>query len=152
MNKRTKMIAGAGVIALGALVAVTPRFLFPVCEYHGILMQLPNGKTDHMHCYYTAMASYVIGPLICLIGLTLLLAKARETFRLLSVVLGGAAAIAFLVPMVFPVCQNPDHPCNHGAKPMIIVLGITTLMMAAWLAFSARRSAAAYSVSMSDAT
>lgn len=141
MNKKTAMIAGIGTMALGALVAITPRFILPVCEYHGIIMQLPNGKTDHMHCYYTALASYVIGALIILIGLNLLLAKTRETLRSLSLILGGAAAITFLVPRIFPVCQNPDHLCNHGTKPMITVLGITIMIMAVWVAYASRKTA-----------
>lgn len=151
MNKRSKTIAGAGVTALGALVAITPRFLFPVCEYHGIFMQMPNGKSDHMHCFYTATAALLIGLLICVVGITLLLAKSSETVRMLSVVLGGAAVATVLIPVLFPICQNPDEPCNHGTKPMIIVLGITTLMMAGWMAYSSRKSAPAYSVSAAGA-
>lgn len=147
MKKNTRIAAGAGVISLGALVAATPRYLFPVCEYNGIFIQLPNGKTGHMPCFYTATASYLIGMLVCLIGLSLLMAKGRDAIRQLSVVLGGTAVGVVLLPLIFPICQNPDEPCNHGTKPMLIMLGLIIMMMAGWLGFSSRRSAAYYSVS-----
>ncbi len=146
MKKTTRVTAGGVVISLGALVAATPRFLFPVCEYYGHFMKLPNGKTGHMPCFYTASASYLIGMLVCFIGVTLLLAKDRNTIRLLAVVLAGVAIGVILLPVIFPICQNPDDPCNHGAKPMIIVLGIMTMMMAGWLGFSSRRSTVNYSL------
>ena len=89
MKESTRMITGAIVIALGALVAITPRFLFSVCEYNGIFMQLGMGKTAHMPCYYTAIGSYIVGLLVALIGLTIMLAKERESVRMLSVILAS---------------------------------------------------------------
>jgi len=128
-----------GVIVLGVLVAITPRFLFPVCEYEGIFMQLGNDKTTHMGCYFLSMASYVMGTMVALVGLTLLLAKGRETIRMLSVILGGAGIAVMVLPFFFPICLNPDHPCNRGAKPLIMVLGIVTLMSAGYLGLSSRK-------------
>ncbi|MHB1361326.1 MAG: DUF4418 family protein [Thermoleophilia bacterium] len=153
MKKSTRIGIGAGVIALGGIIAITPRFLFPVCEYNGIFMQLANGRTDYMHCHYTTVASYLLAGIIGLIGTTILFARERETTRLLSVVLAGAAAAVILTPIVFPVCQNLDDPCNHGTKPMLIVMGIITFFMAGWLRAASRKTHAAYSSkSVSDTT
>ena len=152
MKNSTTTGAGSAVIALGALIALTPRFLFSVCEYNGIFMQMGMGKTAHMPCYFTARGAYIVGILIALIGITIVLAKARETVRLLSVVLAGAAIAVVLLPVVFPICPNPDDPCNHGAQPMLIVLGIITFMVAGWLAISSRNSAREIKASRDDAT
>ena len=144
MKKSTRMGVGAGVITLGGIIAITPRFLFPVCEYNGIFVQLANNRTDFMHCHYTTVASYLLAGIIGLIGITLLFARERETTRLLSVVLAGAAVAVILTPVVFPICQNPDEPCNHGTKPMLIVMGIITFFMAGWLRASSRKTRAVY--------
>lgn len=144
MEKSTRIAGGAVALALGALVAITPRFLFPVCEYYGVRMDMGMGKTEHMHCFYTGRASLMAGALIGLIGVTLFLAKRKETIRLLSLVLGGAALAVIIIPAaLFPICQNPDMHCNHGTMPLLIVLGIGTLMTSGWLGFTARKSAAA---------
>ncbi|MBE0428430.1 MAG: DUF4418 family protein [Thermoleophilia bacterium] len=138
MSKRNSMAAGAGVAALGALVAATPRYLFPVCEYFGVRMEM-QGRTDHMHCFYTARASLMIGLIIGLIGIALFLSRRPETRRLLSLVLAGSAGAVILVPTaLFTVCQNPDMHCNHGTVPLLIVLGITTLLFSGWLGLTSR--------------
>lgn len=152
MKKNTRIAAGAGVLALGALVAATPRFIFPVDEFSGLYEQLPNGMSDFMHCHYALMASYMIAPLIGIIAIALIIAKARETVQLLSLVMGAAFTVVLLIPVVFPMCANPDHPCNRGTKPLLMVLGMIGMMISGWLAFSFRRAAAYYSAPAQDAT
>ena len=141
MKSSSRLATGAGITAIGLLVAATPRFLFPICEYHGIFMQM-MGKTDHMPCFGTARSAYIIGALIGLIGVTVLLSKGPEALRMLAIVLAGASAAVIATPYIFPVCANPDEPCNHGTVPMLIVLGIVGLGMSAWLAYAARKSRA----------
>jgi len=140
MKQSTRIGLASAVIALGILVAITPRFLFSICEYNGIFMQLGAGKTAHMSCYYTARGAYILGALVALIGITMLLATTREALRLLSVILGGAGIGVILLPIVYPICMNPDEPCNHGTKPMLIVLGIIVAMIAIFSGFSSRNS------------
>lgn len=151
MKKSTRISAGAGILALGALVAATPRYLFPVDEFSGLYTQLPNGMSDFMHCHYALMASYLMAPLIGIIGITLMLAKTREAVQLLSVIMGGAFTAVLLIPVVFPMCANPDHPCNRGTKPLLMVLGMIGMMMSGWMAFSSRRSTQYYSAPAHDA-
>ncbi len=145
MKKSTRIGAGAGAMTLGAVIAATPRFLFPVCEYKGIFMQLANNRTDFMHCHYTTVTSYILAGLIALIGVAIILANSRDAVRMLSVVLAGAAFAVILTPVVLPICQNPDEPCNHGTKPMLIVMGIITFFLAGWLGLASRKTNAVYS-------
>lgn len=137
MNSTTRTIAGAGVIALGALVAITPRYIFPVCEYYGVRMDMGMGKSLPMSCYYTDRASLLIGIIIAVIGIAIIIASRPETLRPLALVLAGAGAATILVPTwLFPVCHNADMHCNQGAKPSLIVLGVISMMTAVWLGIS----------------
>jgi hypothetical protein len=131
-------IAGVVVTILGVLVAITPRYIFPVCEYFGVRMQEMNGTSEPMGCYYTARASLILGLVIVVVGIALFLATQPQTRSLLAMVLAGASVLVILTPTVFfPICHNPDMHCNKGSKPMLIVLGIASLITAAWLVASA---------------
>jgi hypothetical protein len=139
MTKKGRIITGTGVAAIGILIAITPRYIFPVCEYFGVQMDM-NGKKLPMGCYYTAHAALLAGLFIALIGVALMLANGQAA-RILSLVLAGASVGVILIPTVlFPVCKNADHHCNQGAVPTLIVLGITSLMTSAWIAFASRKS------------
>lgn len=151
MKSTTRSITGAGVIALGALVAITPRYIFPVCEYFGVRMDMGMGKSEPMHCYYTGKASLLIGILIAVIGLAIIIASRPETLRPLALVLASAGAGVIIIPTwLFPICLNADMHCNQGAKPMLIVLGILAMITAVWLGISS--SAAPESISGSNTT
>jgi hypothetical protein len=103
MNSNTRTIAGAGVIALGALVAITPRYIFPVCEHYGVRMDMGMGKSAPMSCYYTDRASLLIGIIIAVIGLAVIIANRPATLRPLALVLAVAGAATILVPTwLFP--------------------------------------------------
>lgn len=148
MNSINRTIAGAGVIALGALVAITPRYIFPICEYYGVNMDMGMGKTLPMSCYYTDRASLLIGIIIAVIGLAIIIASRPATLRPLALILAGAGAGTILVPTwFFPICHNADMHCNQGSKPALIVLGILSMIMAVWLGISS----SADSESISDA-
>lgn len=136
MKDNTRIATGAGVTLLGALIALAPRFGFlRVCEFAG--KQGMNG--EHMHCYYTARAALVIGILTAMIGAVIMLAKNPLIRTILAAVLGGAAIATILNPVVlYPICPNPDMPCNLGIKPLMIVIGIVIVGLAIWLGVSGR--------------
>lgn len=137
MKSTSRSITGAVVIALGALVAITPRYIFPVCEYFGVRMDLGMGKSEHMHCYYTGKASLLLGILIAVVGIAIIIANKPETLRPLALVLAAGGAGVIIIPtLLFPICLNADMHCNQGAKPMLIVLGILCMITAVWLGIS----------------
>ena len=139
MEKTTRFGLGAGIVAIGALVYATPRYLLPVCEYFGVRMEM-MGKSSPMQCFYTARASLLIGIIIALAGVAVMIATRPEALRSVALVLAGAGTGVILIPTVlFPICHNADMHCNNGAKPLLIVLGFLTLVMAGWLAMASRR-------------
>ncbi|MDO8737330.1 MAG: DUF4418 family protein [Thermoleophilia bacterium] len=149
MNSITRTILGAGVIALGGLIAITPRYILPVCEHYGVRMDIGMGNTLPMSCYYTERASLLIGVIIAVIGIAIIIASRPATLRPLALILAGAGAATILIPTwLFPVCHNADMHCNQGAKPALIVLGIMAMITAVWLGIS---SAAPEEISKSAA-
>lgn len=137
MKKSTQIATGTGIIGLGALVALTPRYIFPICEYYGVSMDV-MGKAMPMSCYYTAKAALLAGLFIILVGLAVITAK-PAALRALSMVLAGAGLAVVLIPsVIFPLCHNPDMHCNHGTMPLLIVLGISTIITSGWLTYGSR--------------
>lgn len=170
MNNNVKIAAGMAIIILGLLVIITPRYLFPVCEFHsgddasivgtamaatltpedGGMGGMGNGMGDeemagigqgasmaggHMQCYFTSRGALMLGLLIMAMGVAIMLARTTDAIRLLSLVTGAAGAAVVLLPTYFlPICENPQMPCHDGAEPLLIVLGTTILLVAAFLA------------------
>ena len=163
MKQKTRTLIGSGVIALGALVALGPRYLLPVCEYNdtesaaagssmGSMEGMSHGgdaamagsagsaASDHMACFYTARAALVIGILIGIIGLAIIVANKVSFRRINAAVLAAAGLAVVLTPLyIYPTCKNQEMVCNQGAKQLLIVLGGTIILTSAWLAFSPER-------------
>lgn len=172
MQGKTRTLIGSGVMALGALVALGPRYLLPVCEYHqtetaatggsmgamdgmsGSMEGMSHGSmegmamsgtaapaaTDHMACFYTARAALIIGIIIGIIGLAIILANKVSIRRINAALLAVSGLAVVLTPLyLYPTCENQEMFCNQGAKQLLIVLGGTTILSAAWLAFSPER-------------
>ncbi|MHB1390425.1 MAG: DUF4418 family protein [Thermoleophilia bacterium] len=142
MKKSSQIATGAGIAALGVLVAITPRYIFPVCEYFGVRMEVGSGSVP-MGCYYTSRGALLAGFLILLIGITITMAKPAAMQSLALVLAGAGLAVIAIPTFLLPICHNPDMHCNHGTQPMLIVLGLLTMMMAGWTAFGFRSNAPA---------
>ncbi len=136
MKETIRIAVGAGVIAMGALTALAPRAgLLQVCEYAGKYTM----DGHNMPCWYTARTSLILGILIGIIGIVIIIAKNLTLQRMAAAALGIAAIVVVLTPTVFnPICKNADMPCNQGIKPLLIVIGIIALGLAAWVGISGR--------------
>ena len=126
-----KKINPSGLITAltGLLIAGTPVVL-PVCQG---LLELANGKTVQMRCFWTARAETLLGGLILLTGLVIAFVTSAEARRRLNhtVILLGLATI--LTPLyIIPTCANPDMACNVGARPAWLILGGLTLLTGLW--------------------
>ncbi|GAB4389515.1 MAG: hypothetical protein Kow0025_15370 [Thermodesulfovibrionales bacterium] len=107
-------VFGAIFLVLGGLVALTPRYILPVCEYYG---------KPAMDCSYTAGAEYFAGFIIIAIGIGTLLSKGSEALRWLMLVALVAAVSVVAIPEVMGFCPNPRMYCNYGTVPMLRFLG-----------------------------
>jgi hypothetical protein len=130
-NSIAGRIAGVSAIVLGVLVAAVPHYIFPVCQYYGMLMQTMNGMYVPMKCYWTAMAEVGLGALIVVTGIVLIVSKQTETRRALGFVLAALGVVVALVPTyLIGVCPTLVHPCHAGTQPALILLGVITIIIA----------------------
>jgi uncharacterized membrane protein HdeD (DUF308 family) len=123
-------ILGIVAVILGLLVAIGPDYVFPVCQYYGLMVETAGGTYLPMPCWYTAMAEVGIGAMIVMVGLLLILTKQNETRRALGFVLGALGVFVALVPTyLIGMCANPEHPCRVGTEPFLILMGVIVFVV-----------------------
>jgi hypothetical protein len=105
-NKKTVGFLFGGIILSSLLVALLPRFVFPVCE-------------PPMHCYYSYMAELALSAVAASASLAALLSKGLEAPRMLSipVFVCGGFVIAF-PSFLIGVCASPEMACHYGDLPV----------------------------------
>ena len=112
---KNRLISGILFIALGVLIAIGPKIIFPVCGTMG---------EEFMKCHWTAQAELGIGGLIIILGVLLLL-LASKMLRLgiqIAIILQFAEAI--LIPSVLiGVCEGNHMRCHSLPWPVWNVLG-----------------------------
>lgn len=127
------------LIILGVLLAIAPWTFAPVCEVNGMYAILANGKTLLMPCGWTARAEVGLGALLVVAGILLAIAKTNETKRIIGIFGAAIGVLVILFPTyITKMCALADHPCNLLTKPVLILLGIATIIVSAYVAYSAR--------------
>lgn len=115
-------------LLLGAVLALTPFVLFPVCG------PMPNGK--YMMCHYSGIFIAGMGALIVVLSLLALWGHRKRWAASLSGVLSIVAALlCYLVPMRIIVigdkagwgwecglCKAADMACHTTTMPAVTVL------------------------------
>jgi len=92
-----------------------------------------------MPCGWTARAEIGLGALLVVAGSLLAIAKSNETKRIIGIFGSAIGVLVILFPTyITKMCALPDHPCNLLTKPVLIILGITTIIVSAYVAYSAR--------------
>lgn len=130
-NSMTSRVLGVFAVALGLIVAVVPHYVFPVCQYSGMLVQTMAGTYIPMRCYWTATAEVGLGAVIVVTGLLLFASRHIETRMALGFVLGALGTVVALVPTyLIGVCANPMHPCRIATQPALVLLGLVTVIVA----------------------
>lgn len=127
---RGSRIFGIGNAALGLLVMLTPTVILPVCED---LVKTAMGTFVPMRCHYTAQGELQVGAVLALVGgLIFVYGDRPQTRGALSAVVAALGIAVILIPTVLMgVCANPDHPCNIGTRPALILLGTITSLAGA---------------------
>jgi hypothetical protein len=123
---------GVVIAPIGILVMVVPRYILPVCEYQGRLMETKMGMSIPMKCSWTAQSELGIGLVIIVAALALLLSKQAETRKMISLILVALGIVVVLLPTtLIGVCPNPMMTCHAGALPALGLLGGLLIIVAA---------------------
>jgi len=144
-GKTRNLIIPGIFILLGLLIALTPWYIFPICEIaeKSGTMPMDNSGDDsmnmnsgtHMTCWYTAEAEAGTGALVVLLGLVLFALPGRESRRSLGIMAIGLGVVTVLLPtyLIGMCTSSPDTPCNIGTKPALILLGVLTAITGIYL-------------------
>lgn len=111
---------GALSFLFGILVALTPRYILPVCEFHG---------KSKMACSYTGQAELFIGLFLVAISIGTFLSKSLDAFKWLMFVAFFAGISVILIPEVLGYCLNPQMPCNYGTVPILRLWGLSIIIL-----------------------
>jgi len=115
-------VAGAVILILALAIAIVPQFTD--CHSQGKVMQMANGMTAEMKCFWTAMASIALGIPLGLSGILLAFSKRRETRTMLAAMGATLGAAVILIPtLLIGVCPSSMMLCNMVLKPTLILGG-----------------------------
>jgi hypothetical protein len=115
METRARVFGGV-LAALGIILILTPRYLFPVC---GI------GEPGFHACHGTLKAETVLGAVTIVIGMLPVLWPLRKTTLAASVSAIVLAALVVLFPAAITgMCKMPTMACRMGTLPALVTLGV----------------------------
>lgn len=117
---------------LGVLIAATPQWLFPVCEFHGYFGTGAAGQQVFMACHRTAVEAVWVGAFLAAVGVMGALWDGTSGLRFASVAafVGGVVTVA-LPFAIAPVCASQNMPCASGTLPALTLMGALAMIVAA---------------------
>lgn len=111
------------IILVGLLVAVGPQFIFPVCEVTSEMV---------MRCHYTAMMSIGLGVALAIIAILIFLGNSVPYIKALYLTVGIFGALIIATPTILiGVCDSPMMHCHTMTRPILILLGVLTIILSA---------------------
>lgn len=105
---------------LGILVAITPRYILPVCELTG---------KQKMACSYTGAAEIFIGAILISVSIGIFFSNSKEAFKWLMFVAFFDGLSVILLPSALGYCANPNMPCHYGTVPMLRLWGTAIIII-----------------------
>ena len=120
--KRTVIFA-AIIIALGALIALGPQFLFKVCAH---------GDDGYPRCHWSGQAEIGLGFLIAALGACMIVFPDPKTRLGLSIGVFMAGIIALCIPnALIGGCGMMTMQCRKVAFPALTAESVVLLVFAA---------------------
>ena len=115
---KNKIAISIVFIILGVLILLAPTVIFPVCP-----------ADMKMRCQYTKQAELGIGILITVLGIVSFFFT--EKIRAgISIAIAGIGALAIAIPTtLIGVCGSDMMTCNSATRPLLVVLGVLTILV-----------------------
>ena len=116
-------IAAVIIILLAVVVGITPQLT--ECLSHGRSIEMPGGRSLPMKCHWTARAEIAMAVPLLLCGVSLLLCRRKESWRLVALFTAALGVFVALLPTVMiGVCASPSMACCALMKPTLTLAGI----------------------------
>jgi hypothetical protein len=116
---------GISFIVFALVAGIVPQFTN--CAAQGRSLELANGNTIPMKCYWTAQAELAVAGPLFLVGGLMVFNRRKETQRTLSMLGAVLGLFAIMLPTtLIGVCANDQMLCNILMKPTLIFSGILT--------------------------
>ncbi len=112
-------VIGGILFSLGLLVLLTPRFILPVCEYHGY---------KAMNCSYTGISEMFMGGIIMASAAGILFSTSGETLRWSAVTTLVTGVSVMTLPEAIGYCHSSSMPCNYGTIPILRLTGSAVIL------------------------
>jgi protein-S-isoprenylcysteine O-methyltransferase Ste14 len=114
-------------VVLALAIGVVPQFTN--CSAQGRSLDLANGRTIPMKCYWTAQAELAVAVPLLLVGGFVALSRRKEAQRALSSVGALLGVFAILLPTsLIGVCASDEMLCNILMKPTLVFSGVVAVM------------------------
>jgi hypothetical protein len=120
---------GVALLVFAIGLAAIPQFT--TCQSQGKSIQLTNGKTTPMKCYWTGQAEIATAVPIFAVGAMMFASRRKESLRNLGVmgIVLGAFAVA-LPAKIIGTCSTAMI-CHTIMKPSLITLGSLAIVTSA---------------------
>ena len=105
---------------MGTLILLTPRYLFPTCEYQGF---------KEMACSYMGTAEMFVGFIIDVAAAGICLSKSNDALRWPSLTVFSGAISVLLLPQAIGYCHSSAMPCHYGTVPVLRLFGAVALVV-----------------------
>jgi len=113
-------ITSIGTLIVGLLLAFGPQFIFKPC---------PTTE-KFMKCFWSCKALIVVGAVIAIIALLQLIAKEKESKKLLSVAALALLVSAILIPtVIIGGCAKPEMACKMLTFPVTHSLSVIGIVL-----------------------
>ncbi len=122
---------GTILFLLGLLIVVTPRYIFPVCEYQGY---------NPMRCSHTGIAEMFTGFIVMASSAGMFFSRSSEALRWLSFTIFASGLAVLWIPEAIGYCRSSSMPCNYGTVPVLrLISGLIILLSLAGFFLSLKR-------------
>lgn len=113
-------ICSIGSIVVGLLLAAGPQFLFKPC---------PTTE-KFMKCFWSCRALIVVGVIFAFVAMLQLVAKEKESRKLLGLVGLALGVSSILIPTVLiGACANPEMACRMHTFPITHSLSVIGIVL-----------------------
>jgi len=112
--------AGVTLFLIGLMVVLIPRYILPVCEYHGYA---------RMACSYAALSEMFMGAIVMVSSLGIFFSKSVEAVRWLALVTIATGISVFLMPEAIGYCHSSSMPCNYGTIPVLRLASVLIILV-----------------------